>query len=387
MSEKEVGLVKCIDYSEENIKNAFDELLPIVGGLDWVNKGMKIAIKANLVTFMKPEEAATTHPALLIELIKRLVERGADVVVGDSPGGPYNSLYLNSVYNATGMNELKKYGAKLNQNFGQETAKFPEAVAAKEFPYTSYLKEADVVINFCKLKSHGMMGMSAAVKNLFGIIPGTIKPEFHYRYPDYNEFANMLIDLNEFIKPRLCIVDAVVGMEGNGPTAGVPKQIGAILASKEPYKLDYVCAKIIGMSKENVPTIEESFKRGLIPENVEDISCNANVDQFIVQDFDTRKVHKRLSFDDSSKLFGRLAKRFLRSVPRLQKNECIGCGKCAEVCPANAIVIKNKNAIIDRKKCITCFCCQEFCPKGAMKVRRPIIAKILTSDKNKKTPR
>ncbi|MBO5143527.1 MAG: DUF362 domain-containing protein [Clostridia bacterium] len=377
-AEYEVGIVKCEDYSEEKVKKAFDELLPLIGGLDWVTKGMKIAIKANLVTFMKPEEAATTHPSLLIELIKRLIEKGAEVVVGDSPGGPYNSLYLNRVYAATGMNELKKYGAKLNQNFEQETAKFPEAVAAKEFPYTAYLKEADAVINFCKLKSHGMMGMSAATKNLFGIIPGTIKPEFHYRFPKYEDFANMLIDLNEYIKPRLCIVDAVVGMEGNGPTAGVPKQIGAVLASTNPYKLDYVCAKIIGMEKENVPTLEESFKRGMIPEKVEEIKCNANVDEFIIQDFDTRKVHKRLSFDDSSKLFGRLAKKFLRSVPKLKADECIGCGKCAEVCPAKAITIENKKAKIDKSKCITCFCCQEFCPKGAMKVKRPIVAKILT---------
>lgn len=376
--EYEVALVKCTDYSEENVKKAFDELLPLIGGLDWVTKGMKIAIKANLVTFMKPEEAATTHPSLLIELIRRLIEKGAEVVVGDSPGGPYNSIYINRVYAATGMNELKKYGAKLNQNFGQETASFPEAVAAKEFPYTAYLKEADAVINFCKLKSHGMMGMSAATKNLFGIIPGTIKPEFHYRYPNYEDFANMLIDLNEFIKPRLCIVDAVVGMEGNGPTAGVPKQIGAILASKNPYKLDYVCAKIIGMSKENVPTLEEAYKRNLIPEKVEEIKCNTEVEPFIVQDFDTRKVHKRLSFDDSSKLFGRLAKKFLRSVPKLKEDECIGCGKCAEVCPAKAITIQNKKAKIDKSKCITCFCCQEFCPKGAMKVKRPIVARILT---------
>lgn len=374
----EVGIVKCVDYSDETVKKAFDELLTLVGDLDWVKEGMKIAIKANLVTFMKPDEAATTHPALLIELVRRLIEKGAEVVVGDSPGGPYNSIYLNRVYSVTGMNELKKYGAKLNQNFNQETAKFPDAVAAKEFPYTAYLKEADAVINFCKLKSHGMMGMSAATKNLFGIIPGTIKPEFHYRYPNYEDFANMLIDLNEFIKPKLCIVDAVVGMEGNGPTAGVPKHIGAILASDNPYKLDYVCSKIIGLTKENVPTIEESYKRKLIPETVEEIKCNANVDDFIVKDFDTRKVHKRLSFDDSSKLFGRLAKKFLRSVPKLCDKECIGCGKCAEVCPAKAIVIENKKARIDKKKCITCFCCQEFCPKGAMKVKRPIIARILT---------
>jgi len=339
---------------------------------------MKIAIKANLVTFMKPEEAGTTHPSLLLELIKRLLEKGAEVIVGDSPGGPYNSLNLNHVYNVTGMNELKKYGVKLNQNFEQVTAKFSEAKVAKEFPYTAYLKEADAIINFCKLKSHGMMGMSAATKNLFGIIPGTIKPEFHFRYPNYEDFANMLIDLNEFLKPRLCIVDAVVGMEGNGPTSGTPKKIGAILASQNPYCLDFVCAKMIGLTKENVPTLEEAYRRGFIPEKVEDVKCNRSIDEFLIPDFDTRKVHKSLGFDDSNKLIGKIGRKFLRSSPKLKNKDCIGCGKCAEVCPAKAITIEKKKAKIDRKQCITCFCCQEFCPKGAMKVKRPWLARILT---------
>lgn len=378
LDKKEVVIVKCDDYNEGSVHKAFDELLARFGGLDWIEKGMKVAIKANLVTFMKPEEAATTHPNLLIELVKRLVEKGAEVVVGDSPGGPFHAINLNHVYAVTGMNELKKYGATLNQNFEQALAKFPEAMVAKEFPYTAYLKEADVIINFCKLKSHGMMGMSAATKNLFGIIPGTVKPEFHFRYPNYKDFANMLIDLNEFLKPKLCIVDAVIGMEGNGPTSGTPKKIGALLASENPYCLDYVCAKLIGLKKENVPTLEEAYHRGLIPEAVEEISCNQSVSDFIVEDFDTRKVHKSLGFDDSHKFFGNILKKLLRSIPRLNKKKCIGCGKCAEVCPANAITIENRKAKIQRKKCITCFCCQEFCPKGAMAVKRPLVARILS---------
>ncbi len=374
----DVGLVACKDYSEENVKKAFDELLPAVGGLDWVKEGMKIAIKVNLVAGMKPEMAATTHPALLKELVKRLVERGAQVTLGDSPGGPFLSSYVNHIYSVTKMTDCKAEGAILNQNFTQAVATFSDGMVAKSFPYTAYLKEADAVINFCKLKSHGMMGMSAATKNLFGIIPGTIKPEFHYRYSSYSQFANMLIDLNEFIKPKLCIVDAVMGMEGNGPTAGVPRHIGCLAASKSPYLLDAICAKIIGLTKENVPTLEEAYKRNLVPEHIEEISCNANVNNFVVSDFDTRKVHKRLSFDDSSKVVGKLAKTFLASKPQLNVEECVGCGKCAEVCPAKAIKIENKKAHIDRKKCIKCFCCQEFCPKGAMKVKRSMVAKMLT---------
>lgn len=373
----EIGVVRCNDYDKSNIQKAMDELIDIVGGLDFIKPGMKVAIKANLVTFMKPEEAATTHPALLCDLVSRLTNMGAEVIVGDSPGGIYNSAYLKTVYNVTKVNEIENFGGKLNNNFNQSEANFEEGKVCKHFPYTSYLDDADVIINFCKLKTHGMMGMSSAVKNLFGVIPGTGKPEFHYRYPKHSDFANMLIDLNEYFKPTISFVDAIVGMEGNGPTAGKPRQIGLILASKNQYKLDLACSKILGLAKEDVPTLEESYKRGLIPATYNELDVNLDLAELTIPDYDIIKTTHKLGFEDETKLVGRIVTKALRSTPRLKKDMCIGCGKCKEVCPANAITIENKKAVIDRSKCITCFCCQEFCPKGAMKVHRPVIAKIL----------
>lgn len=379
----DISIVKCEDYSPENVSRALNDLLDLVGGLDWVTPNMKIVIKANLVTFMKPESAGTTHPALLCELVKRLCEKGADVVVGDSPGGIYTSAFVNKVYSVTGINKVKEFGGKLNENFEQKTAIFENGKVLKEFEYTAFLDDADAIINFCKLKTHGMMGMSAATKNMFGTIPGTLKPEYHFKYPNHFDFADMLIDLNEYFKPRLCIVDAVVGMEGNGPTMGTPRHIGALLASTDPYKLDLACAKIIGLTKENVTTLEASFKRNQIPATAEELSCNDNLNNYIVENYDNILVHRSLLFEDKNKLIGRIITKAMKSVPTLEKKTCIGCKKCFEICPAKAIAMKNNKPVIDRKKCISCFCCQEFCPKGAMKVKRPFIAKVLNKSRKK----
>ena len=378
----DVSVIKCDSYNSAEVKKALSEALDAVGGLSWVTNGMRIAIKANLVSFMSPDKAATTHPSLICELVKMLVEKGAEVVIGDSPGGIYNSAYVNKVYKATGMYEVEKAGAKLNHNYKQSEAQNPDGIVLKSFVYTSYLDEADAIINFCKLKTHGMMGMSAAAKNIFGVIPGTLKPEYHFRFPNHGDFARMIVDLDEYFKVRLCICDAIVGMEGNGPTMGTPRKIGAVIASDSPHKMDLVCAKIIGLSKSDVPTLEAAYERGLIPASAEELNICGDVDSFVINDYNNIPVHTSIEFKkDSTKFFGKMAGfltgKALRSTPKLKRNECVGCGVCRDICPAKAIKIEKGKAVIDRQLCIRCFCCQEFCPKGAMKVKRTFIAKIL----------
>lgn len=384
----DVSVIRCKDYSGPEVKRAMSEILSQMDGLKEVQSGMKVVIKANLVTFMKPEKAATTHPALLCEFVRLLVERGAEVVIGDSPGGLYTKAFVERVYSATGMKSAEAAGASLNRNFDICSADFPEAVAAKSFEYTAYLDDADMIINFCKLKTHGMMGLSAAVKNLFGAIPGTEKPEYHYRYPNPGDFANMLIDLNEYFKPSLCIVDAVTGMEGNGPTMGNPRHIGALLASADPYKLDLVCAHLIGLSKEDVPTLQESFRRGLIPANVQGLDLACDIDGFRIPDFDAQPAHSGITFyTDSKTLLGKVIKsgmsRIFSPYPALGRINCVGCGKCVGICPAKAAVIRNGRVKINRSKCIRCFCCQEFCPAGAIVSKRSAIARLFGGGRRK----
>ena len=373
----DVSIVPCGDYSQENVRRALGEAIEAVGGLDWVQRGMCIAVKANLVTLMRPDQAATTHPTPVAELCRMLTERGARVIVGDSPGGPWNGANLKSVYAASGMKAAESAGAELNYDFSQRDAEFPEAVKAKSFPYTSWLDSADAVIDFCKLKTHGLTAMSCAVKNFFGVIPGTKKPEFHYRYPKIGDFSDMLIDLTEYVRPRLTLVDAVLCMEGNGPTQGKPRHMGAIIAAATPYSADLLCTGLIGLDGK-VSTVNAAIRRGLCPENIEDMSIYGQWRDFVIDDFDTLPPRDNITFGSHTVLVRQILERSFRAVPDVEKGKCVRCGKCREVCPMQAITIGEKQAEIDRKKCIRCFCCQEFCPVGAMKVRRTLLARLLT---------
>ena len=376
MQNYDVAVVRCKTYDVEAVKPALEEAVNAVNGLDFVMPGMKIIIKPNLVSFKKPDAAATTHPALLEALVEMLLARGADVTIGDSPGGPHSLPLLNRVYTATGMDRVEKLGAKLNRNMNEKTVDFPEGKVLKNFTYTEYLDEADAIIDFCKLKSHGMLGMSAAVKNLFGTIPGLKKPEVHYKFQNDAEFADMLVDLNEYFKPRLAICDAVVGMEGNGPTAGTPRQIGAIIASKSTYYADVVGAELIGMNIDGLPTLQAAYERGFAPASSKNLRVYGDIRALTVDDFKAPPV-RGLSFMRKGNVLHFISKAALEHKPTLKKRLCVGCGECARMCPAKAIEMKNKKPHINREKCIRCFCCQEFCPRAAMVAHRPLAAKVL----------
>lgn len=376
MENYDVAVVRCKTYNVEAVKPALEEAVNAVNGLDFVMPGMKIIIKPNLVSFKKPDAAATTHPALLEALVEMLLARGADVTIGDSPGGPHSLPLLNRVYTATGMDRLEKLGAKLNRNMNEKTVDFPEGKVLKNFTYTEYLDEADAIIDFCKLKSHGMLGMSAAVKNLFGTIPGLKKPEVHYKFQNDAEFADMLVDLNEYFKPRLAICDAVVGMEGNGPTAGTPRQIGAIIASKSTYYADVVGAELIGMNIDGLPTLQAAYERGFAPASSKNLRVYGDIRALTVDDFKAPPV-RGLSFMRKGNVLHFISKAALEHKPTLKTRLCVGCGECARMCPAKAIGMKNKKPHINREKCIRCFCCQEFCPRAAMVAHRPLAAKVL----------
>ncbi len=373
------ALEECADYGPETVRRALEAVIEAAGGLGWVQPGMRVGVKLNLCAAKRPEAAATTHPVPVAELTKLLRARGAEVVVGDSPGGPFVAPLMHRCYEATGLELCREAGAALNEDFGYSEAEYPAGKSLKRFAYVDWLRSCDAVINFCKLKSHGMMGMTAAVKNLYGVIPGTHKSEYHFRHEDPMSFADMLVDLNEYVGPQLCLCDAVEIMEGNGPTMGTPRHLGLLLASRDPYRLDRLCAALLGLREREIPYLEAAKRRGLLlPEEPE---LSAMAAPYVLKDFQrsgaTASWFAR-SEDDRGlrKALKRGMYLVFRSRPAVGEG-CVGCGKCARDCPASAIRMEKGRARIDRGKCIRCFCCQEFCPTGAMKVQRSAAAKLI----------
>ena len=372
------AVAPCSDYAPETVRRALESAIAAAGGLGWVKPGMRIGIKLNLCAAKKPEAAATTHPVPAAELTRMLTERGAEVVLGDSPGGPFVAPLMHRLYETTGMRLCEEAGGRCNEDFAYTEVENPEGKSIRRFACSDWLRSCDAVINFCKLKSHGMMGMTAAVKNLYGVIPGTYKSEYHYRHADPMNFADMLVDLCQYVKPQLSLCDAVEIMEGNGPTMGTPRRLGLILADADPYRIDRLCAALLGISEREIPYLEAAKRRGLLPAEAPEIAELAA--PYALRDFQrSGATASWFARSENDRGLRKVLKQALyvafRSRPS-PATDCTGCGKCARDCPASAIAIVKGRARIDRSACIRCFCCQEFCPTGAMKVRRSFLAKL-----------
>lgn len=343
--------------------------------------GKRVVIKPNLVRKMDISAAGTTNPFVVEAVAKLCFEYGAkSVTIAESPAGPYTETALSASYRVGKMDEAaENSGAKLNFDLSAKRVASLGYDKERTFNIIAPIIEADLVINVCKLKTHNLTGMSGAVKNLFGVVPGTEKLEMHALYPNLTDFSAMICDLCKTVcesVKTIHVMDAVIGMEGNGPTNGKPKKLGFIGASRDPFALDSVCAEIVRMEDRSSIQSQASL-RAFLPE-VEVLGDGAEA--FVCEDFvlpDSSDANKS-AINILSKLFGGKVMESLRPRPVIDVKKCVGCGECARSCPAKTIIITDKKVAFVRKKdCIKCFCCQELCPKDAVKVKKNPILKLV----------
>lgn len=367
-----VSVRRCDEYDVERIEKILRQQLDEAGIDARRFSGKRVAVKPNLVVAQKNNPAACTNPAVTEAVARIAAEAGGDVVIAESPGGPFTVSAMKHNYRVNGMTEVSENsGAALNYDMGFRTVSAPGAKNSMNFNVINAIADAEVIIDVCKLKTHTLTGMTCAVKNLFGVIPGTQKVEMHARFSNQQKFGSVLIDLCDMLcstKDVICVCDAIVGMEGNGPSGGTPRKIGCLLVSESPYALDAVAACIIGHSGE-IPMVEEARRRGLCPPLSGIALCGDPTDEFTVSDYKHSDANR-------GRILSSLPP-FLQPRPVILTGKCVGCGSCADNCPAHTISVKNGRAVIDRKQCIKCFCCQELCPIHAVEIKKNFLFRLV----------
>ena len=377
-----VSMQYCKTYNYEEVRTALQTTVTALGGWEpYIQPGQKVLLKPNLLAKRKPEEATTTNPIFVQALAGLLIEYGAQVIIGDSPGGPFSARMMRGIYKATGMEAAAaETGAVLNQNFEGYEAENPKGLIMKRLTLTSMLKDADAVICVAKLKTHGMMTYTGAVKNMMGLVPGVAKAEYHLNIPDYDAFSDALIDICIAANPVLSFIDGIIGMEGNGPAAGTPVETGAVLASPSPYHLDMAACKLIGLAPNDVPMLRRMVARGMVKEDLSDIEFTGEpFEKFTNCPYEPAKTKGVMNMTNPKipEFVRRFVARYVQTKPVFDLAVCNGCAVCQESCPAKIIDMVDGKATLDYKDCIRCYCCQELCPKKAITIHRPKLSRLL----------
>lgn len=368
-----VSLASLTGYHPAEVAAAMAAVLAPLGGMEaFVRPGQRVLIKPNLLAGKPPEKAVTTHPEVVRAVIALVQRAGAMAVVGDSPG----------IGNCRQVARKSGILAVIEES-GAELAPFDESQPVRcndgTFHHLELARDllaADVIINLPKLKTHQMMGLTCAVKNMFGAVVGMRKPRLHLQAgTDKAFFARMLLDLCDHLRPALSIVDAGLAMEGDGPGSGDPVWIGALLAGSEPLAVDAVALELLGFRPDSCWTqrVARDLKRP--GSRLEEITVvGANPADLRPARFRPAKTTD-VNFGLPPFLKNRL-KRSLSALPTVAEKECEVCGLCARHCPPEAMQIRENRLRIDHRRCIACFCCQELCPKGAILTRQGLLLRL-----------
>lgn len=362
------------DYDIDRLIKAVDEMFTSFGLYEKIEPGSTVVLKPNLVMRSAPEEAIVTHPNLVSAVAVCVQRQGGSVLVAESGGGVYNPTVMKSVFRGCGYTAAaEQYGFSLYTDCRSQEVELPHGVRCGRLsviePYIQPRKS--LVIDLAKLKTHGMMGYSGAVKNLFGVVPGLMKPELHCRYPEKEPFAEMLVDLCEYVRPDFSIIDGIEAMEGNGPTGGEKRFVGALIGSDSPYDADLAGAEIINIRPMDILMLKNAHERGLCAADTALLSViGDSISSVLVPDFKRARSSDVDFITRVPRFLQPLAKKITTPYPKIQKKNCVGCGKCAESCPQHTITVREKKAQIDYSRCIRCFCCHEMCPKHVIDIRR-----------------
>ena len=368
-----IAIERCVSYRSPEIGPAVERALSGALGDDvGLLRGRRVLVKPNLLSAREPERGVTTHPAVVGGVIDFLRDRGADVAVGDSPAGALRGV--RRVYENTGMLGLCESKLVPLINF-EASGCVMRSVDGRGYPIAKALLDFDLVVSIPKLKTHILTLMTAAIKNVFGCVPGFQKSSLHLAHPRPGAMSRVLVDVFSLIRPWVTLVDAVKAMEGDGPSSGSLRDLNFIAAARDCVALDACLSRIVGIDPEKVPTIREAVRRGLGTASADSMVFPAlRPEDVAVRDF---KVPGNWKFRLIPGAAASLLRRLVWVRPVVDRDACTGCGDCVRVCPAGAMKLEAGRASVDPDRCVSCLCCHEACPHFAVGMRMSRLARFL----------
>lgn len=345
------------DYEkiEKDIERVFD-LFP----LDV--KGKKVLVKPNILGPFKKERHITTHPSLVRAVISHLEKKDAEIIVGDNPGFRGFGMNEKSAAISGILDAAGKYYKNIGKDFKKisvESKYFSQAIVSKD------VLDCDVLISLPKFKTHINTKITGGVKNMYGILGGSEKERIHRIAAKPRQFAEAVVDIYQIKVPDLVIMDAVMGMQGDGPNSKDLRKIGKIIASNNAVCLDAVMAEMMGMNPADIDLLRIANERGLGSIDINEIDIIGKLEKIpnfkLPINFTAAK-----GVPSSYNLLVHLLVSRIKLV--IDAKKCKKCHICMNHCPVDAIS-ENKNIDIDNKKCIKCYCCKELCPHDAIRAK------------------
>ncbi len=361
----DVAIAPCNTYHPSELRGALERAL---GLLSWTPpRGARVLLKPNAVTNNRPDQATATHPAVVDTVCGLLSDAGCDITIGDSSAYWFPG-YTRASFESLGLAEVARRHGAATVFFEELPFRTVERPGFPEAPrlYVTDTSSWDLVINIPKLKVHSTTRLSGAVKNLFGLVPGATKARYHElldgRHDYLERFGAVIYDVYKSAPPDLSILDAVVGLERDGPAAsGDPRRTRFLMASQDALSLDVALCGVIGEQVGAVTYLREALRRGeLDPSTVALLGEVPTVGFVLLED---KPRPSRLQRRAKRWMF-----RHLTVHPEVDRAACQSCGGCAGRCQLGAIAL-SPTARIDREACVWCYACVSACPHGALAPR------------------
>ena len=362
-----VSLIYCMDYEPGRVFEAVRKAVDLVGGIGkFVSPNMRVLIKPNLLSARPPEDAVCTHPEVVRAVVRLVKEAGGIPVIGDSPGG--YGANIEDIFEKSGIGPMAR-------EEGAELVRFVSSKFVGGVPIARHVFDCDRVISVAKLKTHTVTVLTAAIKNTYGMVTGLYKAEQHAHAPKEEDFSKVIARVYSLTRPHLTVLDGIVGMEGDGPSAGKPRSLNLLMAGEDAVAIDSCVAKVVGLDPLDIAVTAQAYHMKLGEADMSKIELvGDDINGFVRTDF---QLPQTTALKILPKALVNTIAGLARFKPQINFNVCKKCNLCKVACPVSAITIERNECFIDYHKCVRCMCCHEVCPYKAIYIKRTALAKMI----------